>query len=177
VRGNGAPSKPIGAAIKARCGCRVETAAGKQLDPPQAAHRPLVPLAVRPSASCVPIPRATDPQDTHYRIAALWVENMAEDPRWKKIAKDATELFEEAETYQSDNNSLNLPNDLILKLVKAAKDLHSERVTSDGTENPEVVGLIEKIKSLFHRGVTHDCEIDEDGECAMCTGIIEVKAM
>jgi len=78
---------------------------------------------------------------------------MAEDPRWEKIAKDATELFEEAETYQSDNNSLNLPNDLILKLVKAAKDLHSERVTSDGTENPEVVGLIEKIKSLFHRGV------------------------
>ena len=94
--GNGAPSEPVGAAIKARYRRRVETAAGRTLRPPQAAHRPSVPLSVRPSASFGPIPSVTDPQDTHYRIKTLSVENMADEPGWKKTVKDAAEIVKEA---------------------------------------------------------------------------------
>ena len=152
----------MGAAIKARCRHRVETAAGRELRPPQAAHCSLVPLTVLPSASCAPIPSATDPQDTHYRIVTRSVENMAE------IVEEAEELAEKG---------LDFPNDLILKLVKAAKDLRSERVKADGTANQDVVELLNKIKTLFAHGVSHDCEDSEEAECAICTGIDEVKAM
>ena len=171
----GAPSEPDGAAIKARCRRRVETAAGRKLRPLQAAHRHLVQLAVHPSASCAPIPSITDAQDTHYRIVTLSVENMADEQRSERIVKDATEIVEKALDLESDG--LPFPNDLILMLIQAAKDLYSERVTESGTANPGVVGLLDKIKSLFERGVSHDCEKSEGVHCAICTGIDEVKAM
>jgi len=176
VGGIGAPSEPDGAAIKARCRRRVETAAGRKLRPPQAAHRHLVQLAVHPSASCAPIPSVTDAQDTHYRIVTLSVENMAEEPRWKKTVKDAAEIVKEAEDLVS-NNDLHFPNDLILKLVKAAKDLQTAHQESGEVDESPATMLLDKIKAIFNSRVSHNCEIDEDGDCAMCTGIIEVKEM
>lgn len=132
-------------------------------------HRPQPPLAVRQSASCAPIAHVTDARVTHYHIVALAVENMADE---------ANKYIQEAEEYESDG--LDFPKELILNLIKAAKELHSLLENLDDDEKEPVIEAIRSIRHIFLRGVTHECEASEDSEndgCAMCKGIDEVKAM